>query len=161
VKSAAVRLRHGRIAARAWEGAGVLSRRTASARRSREYSVPYVSASRRLRWSHQPSANRQTHRALRVLPPGVSGGGGAISAEPVGTTPPLLNSGRVAPVSRRQLTSRPNNVEWIPYSSLKRWLTSFPGSPYVEVTGVRCGLLNLGISLAADEDSRTREIKPQ
>jgi hypothetical protein len=35
---------------------------------------------------------------------------------------------------------------------------SFPGFPYVRVTGFGCGLLNFRINLTADEDSRAREI---
>lgn len=34
-------------------------------------------------------------------------------------------------------------------------------SPYIGVTGLRCRLLNLGISLASDEDCGAREVQPQ
>jgi hypothetical protein len=54
--------------------------------------------------------------------------------------------------------AREGKVDSVRIIGTRRAAAVLFGSPYVRVTSFRCGLLNLRISLAANEDSRTSEI---
>src|SRR5579872_651971 len=47
------------------------------------------------------------------------------------------------------------------FRNIRSTAASFPGPPHVRVTRFGRGLLDFGVSLAADKDSRTGEVKPQ